>query len=355
MEVRPDPPPISERIQLVRKENEALKASIRTNRDRMRDTTLKAEAKDLAPLRLDRLRCRRTLVGHLGKVYSIQWAPDSQHLVSASQDGKILVWDALSGNKTRAIPLRSTWVMTCSMAPSMRMVACGGLENVCTVYDLSSRNESGVAGAQVLRELTAHTGYLSSCRFVTDHELLTASGDMTAAHWDVQSGTRIAELRGHLGDVMSVVPSPTDPALALTGSCDATARMWDLRCAECVSTFSGHDSDVNAVQWAPSGLVFATASDDASLRLWDVRADRELASYSDNSIISTATSVSFSRSGRVLFGGYASYQCIAWDTLRGERVSILEGHSNTVSCVDVTRDGLALATASWDNTIKVWA
>ena len=37
---------------------------------------------------------RRTLKGHLAKVYSLQWADDSRNLVSASQDGKLIVWDA---------------------------------------------------------------------------------------------------------------------------------------------------------------------------------------------------------------------------------------------------------------------
>ena len=35
---------------------------------------------------------RRILKGHLAKVYAMQWAGDSEHLVSASQDGKLIIW-----------------------------------------------------------------------------------------------------------------------------------------------------------------------------------------------------------------------------------------------------------------------
>ena len=48
----------------------------------------------------------------------MHWAEDRTHLVSASQDGKLLVWDGLTTNKIHAIPLRSSWVMTCAYSPS---------------------------------------------------------------------------------------------------------------------------------------------------------------------------------------------------------------------------------------------
>lgn len=57
----------------------------------------------------------------------------SRNLVSASQDGKLIVWDGYTTNKVHAIPLRSSWVMTCAYAPSGNYVACGGLDNICSV------------------------------------------------------------------------------------------------------------------------------------------------------------------------------------------------------------------------------
>lgn len=42
--------------------------------------------------------------------------------------------------KVHAIPLRSSWVMTCAYAPSGAYVACGGLDNVCSIYSLKTRN-----------------------------------------------------------------------------------------------------------------------------------------------------------------------------------------------------------------------
>lgn len=103
----------------------------------------------------------------------------------------------------------------------------------------------------------------------------------------------------------------------------------------------------------PNGDAFATGSDDASCRLFDIRADRELNTYTHDNILCGITSVAFSISGRILFGGYDDWTCNVWDTLKGERVGVLTGHENRVSCLGVSVDGMALCTGSWDSTLKV--
>jgi guanine nucleotide-binding protein G(I)/G(S)/G(T) subunit beta-1 len=59
-------------------------------------------------------------------------------LVSASQDGKLIVWNGVTTNKVQAIPLRSSWVMTCAFEDQHNeLVACGGLDNLCSIYNLN--------------------------------------------------------------------------------------------------------------------------------------------------------------------------------------------------------------------------
>lgn len=112
-------------------------------------------------------------------------------------------------------------------------------------------------------------------------------------------------------------------------------------------------SSIFPASFFPNGDAFATGSDDASCRLFDIRADRELNSFTHDNILCGITSVAFSISGRVLFGGYDDWTCNVWDTLKGERVGVLTGHENRVSCLGVSADGMALCTGSWDSTLRV--
>ena len=104
----------------------------------------------------------------------------------------------------------------------------------------------------------------------------------------------------------------------------------------------------------PTGDAFATASDDASCRLFDLRADKELTIYTHDQVLCGITAISFSVSGRLLYGGTDSYDVNIFDVLKGERVGVLSGaHESRVSALGVSKDGMALATGSWDSTLRV--
>ncbi len=98
-----------------------------------------------------------------------------------------------------------------------------------------------------------------------------------------------------------------------------------------------------------------TGSDDASCKLFDLRADREVSKYNKESILFGVNAIDFSSSGRILFAGYNDYAVNMWDTLKGHRIAMLYGHENRVSSLKVSPDGTAIATGSWDYSLKIWA
>ncbi|XP_063718461.1 guanine nucleotide-binding protein subunit beta-1-like [Symsagittifera roscoffensis] len=336
-------------IERLRQEADNLKNQIREARKQASDASLAEVVASVPAVQRITVRTRRTMRGHLAKIYAMHWSADSKNLVSASQDGKLIVWDTYTTNKVHAIPLRSSWVMTCAYAPSGNLVASGGLDNVCSIYTLRTRE----GNVKVSRELSGHTGYLSCCRFINDNEIITSSGDMTCGLWDIEKSTLVTQFANHTGDVMFLSIFP-ESRVFLSGACDASAKLWDIRDGQCKQTFTGHESDINAVTFFPSGQAFATGSDDATCRLFDIRADQELALYAHDQIICGITSVSFSKSGRLLFAGYDDFNANIWDSLKTERSGVLAGHDNRVSCLGVTDDGMAVATGSWDSFLRVW-
>lgn len=304
------------------------------------------------------LKKRRDLKGHFGKVYAMHWGgPGTYKLVSASQDGKLIIWNAVTTNKMQAIPLRSSWVMTCAFEQTdNKLVACGGLDNMCSIYQLTQE----AALNRATGELAGHDGYLSCCRFLDPEKIVTSSGDSTCVLWNIRDNRQISQFVDHAGDVMSVSPSPTDPNTFVSGSCDATCKVWDIRVNRAVMTYEGHESDINDCQMMPNGQAFATGSDDSSCRLYDLRSHQEVNQYVNQSILCGITSVAFSSSGRLLCGGYDDFCCNIWDTIQPESentgpVQQIKQHENRVSCVGVQSDGMALVTGSWDTLLRVFA
>lgn len=344
-----------EKIDQVKKEIESIRKQISDIRSQDSGTHLRETKGN--PLSVA-LKQRRVLKGHFGKIYAMHWSADSKHLVSASQDGKLIIWNGFTTNKTHAIPLRSSWVMTCAYAPSGSFVACGGLDNLCSIYKLNPGHGNNMEQTRMAhRELAQHEGYLSCCRFLSDAEILTSSGDSTCILWDIENKTAKTTFSEHSGDVMSVSITDSNPNIFVSGSCDANAKVWDIRAGKCTKTFTGfHESDINSVQFFPDGNAFGTGSDDSSCRLFDIRTFRQMNLYSSDRILCGITSVAFSLSGRMLFAGYDDFNCQVWDTLSGQMVQTLNpAHENRVSCLGVPADGRALCTGSWDTTLKVWA
>mmetsp|Transcript_19040 Transcript_19040/g.30781 ORF Transcript_19040/g.30781 Transcript_19040/m.30781 type:complete len:346 (+) Transcript_19040:65-1102(+) len=299
------------------------------------------------------IKMRRTLKGHFGKVYAMNWAGDSQTLVSASQDGKLIVWNAYTTNKVQAIPLRSSWVMTCAFEQTKgNLIACGGLDNVCSIYNIQQQSTN----ARAAKELVAHDGYLSCCRFMDEGHVVTSSGDSSCIYWDVDTGDVVKTFTDHTGDVMSVAVSTENSNIFVSGSVDTTAKIWDLRIGKCVQTHTGHTQDINSVAFFPDGFAIGTGSDDSSCRLFDMRCYGEVNKFQSDRITCGITSVAFSKSGRLLFGGYDDFNTYAWDTLANQSVFSLQGpHENRVSCLGVNGKGDALCTGSWDTNLKIWA
>ncbi|KAF4366066.1 hypothetical protein CsatB_023122 [Cannabis sativa] len=315
------------------------------------------------------LVCCRTLQGHAGKVYSLDWTPEKNRIVSASQDGRLIVWNALTSQKTHAIKLPCAWVMTCAFSPTGQSVACGGLDSVCSIFNLSSQTDKD-GNLPVAKMLSGHKGYVSSCQYVPEEDahLITSSGDQTCVLWDITTGLRTSVFggefqSGHTADVLSVSINGSNPRMFVSGSCDTTARLWDTRVASrAVRTFHGHEGDVNSVKFFPDGNRFGTGSDDGTCRLFDIRTGHQLQVYhqrhgdNDNPHV---TSIAFSTSGRLLFVGYTNGDCYVWDTLLAEVVlnlgSLQNSHEGRISCLGLSADGSALCTGSWDTNLKIWA
>lgn len=347
-----------EKLKILNKELNELKSKFEENREDVDDSFNEVfQTKKMKPL-LAIPKARRLLKGHFGKIYSLSWAEKfdgkevDRILASVSQDGKLIVWEAFNNEKLHTIYLPSSWIMACSIEKEEgKIIACGGLDNIITLYALSSRSES-----RVQKELSGHDAYISCVNFMSSSNFVTSSGDNSCKYWDIESAIATSTFSEHLSDVMSVSCNPEDINLFISGSCDAYIKMWDIRQPKSAGTFSGHESEINSVQYLPNGLAFCSGSDDTTCKLFDVRSYKVINSYSNDHITIGASSVDVSHSGRLIFAGYDDKSCKVWDVTNGKvPVWVLQGHETRVSCVGVNKTGTAVATGSWDTTLRIWA
>lgn len=138
----------------------------------------------------------------------LDWTPERDRIVSASQDGRLIVWNAQTSQKTHAIKLPCAWVMTCAFSPTGQSVACGGLDSMCSIFNLNSATDRD-GNLPVSVTLNGHKGYVSCCQYVPDKDIhfITSSGDQTCVLWDITTGLRTTVFggvfqSGHTADVL---------------------------------------------------------------------------------------------------------------------------------------------------------
>lgn len=159
----------------------------------------------------------------------------------------------------------------------------------------------------------------------------------------------IAQLRGHGGPVRALAISP-DGRTAISGSFDSTAIRWSLtrNAAEQVLRF--HADAVNAVVLLRDGRA-ATAGADGRIAIWTAGNTEPDAVLEGHTAPIAALAVS---------PDGATLASASWDqTLRlwplgGGAPRVLEGHTQNVNGVAFAADGRTLISVSYDQSVRIW-
>jgi len=307
------------------------------------------------------------------KVSAASWWKDDEHICVVLQDGKIIIHNAKVPKNSKCYFLSmNTWIMAAEFSPSGDKLAVGGLDNICTIYDipdLTAEDIDPVPDVKPKHTLEKHGGYLNTCKWLTNEKIITGSGDCSSMLWDLGSFDRVSvkeptrTFLGHSKDVAALDTWAGEENMFISGSSDTYAKLWDIRVNEtngCVATFNGHLKAVTSVRKIHGVDAFVTGSEDGSCRMFDMRAMKCVQLYgtpSEEDDDTTVTVVNMSKSGRLLFAGDNQGGVTVYDMLTAEVVESLNYHNAEMSVIEMSHDGLCLATGSRSttNNFTLWA
>jgi platelet-activating factor acetylhydrolase IB subunit alpha len=208
--------------------------------------------------------CLRTLRGHDHTISAVVFLPKpgltsgggsetkngidpavagSQHVLSASRDATVKLWDVETGFCDYTFSDHSDWVRALAVRQSDGSLwASSGNDQVIYVYDSATK--------QKVVELRGHEHVVEAVAFVTEQALKSGTAQRQTKHTET--------VRDYLA----------------SGSRDRTVRLWKISEASCIATFKAHENWVRGVVIHPSGNYVISCADDKSIRVFDVKNKR---------------------------------------------------------------------------------
>jgi WD40 repeat protein len=203
-----------------------------------------------------------TLQGHSGYVETVKFSPDGHHLVSASRDRTVRLWN-IAGH--------TGVVNSVAFGPDGETLATGGSDRTAIIWDVSGNYP------RLRHTLRGHIDQVYRVAFGAEGKRLATAGfDNRVKLWDVKSGTEIENFEKHVDQLRDVAFSADGRYLA-SGGADGYAWLYDLESGDPeasairVKHFEGDDwAQVSAVAFRPGTGEWASAGYDGRARLWSL-------------------------------------------------------------------------------------
>jgi WD40 repeat protein len=287
-------------------------------------------------------RVRHTLIGHELSVRALVATKHGHVLCSGSADTRIKIWSLINFECIETIEAHDQPIN------ALRLTVNGHL---LSASDDGTIKLWQVDGGILLREMGTHESAVHALALDKSEKRLM-SGDWSGhvKVWDVESGECVHTIKAHKCGVNALLVN-RDGELISAGF-DKSVKKWGLVAGECFRTIKqAHGSSVLALAINQSKNVLISASFDATLKMWDINSGvliRTLLGhkFSVNAVVVTENGI--------LCSGGDDFMIRMWDAETGRFDNYLTGHKKSITALAVTRDGF-LASASRDLTIRIWS
>jgi WD40 repeat protein/serine/threonine protein kinase/tetratricopeptide (TPR) repeat protein len=305
-------------------------------------------------------RTARASLTHLDPVRVVAFSPDGKRMVtgggsySGRYRGEAQLWDPATGQLVGALP-HNYMVTAALFSPDSQTVLTASQDGMARLWEAATGKPIG----QPFQNL----GYTFVVAFSPDSKTFVTGGwDRNVRLWEVKTGKMIGQPWLHLGSVTDAAFSP-DGQTVVTASQDGMARLWDVRTGKVrgkpfqhertvrTDVFSPDRRAIVRVAFSSDRKTIVTGCEDNTARLWDARTGKPLGPPLAHQ--TPVTWVAFSRDGTLLLtAGMKTVRL--WETATGKPVGEPLQHPESLLAVALSPDGTAVLTGSRDRTARLW-
>jgi len=289
-----------------------------------------------------------TLKDHKGSVKAVAFRNDGQLLASGSQDGTVILWNPLTGEKIKTLIEHNDIVYSVAFG-SDGLLASASLDGTIILWN-STRGEK-------LQDLT-HNG-VRCITFSPDGQFLASGAQNGEVKiWNSNTGEeQVQDILKHEGDVTSVAFSP-DGTLLASGSYDSTVKLWNFKNRKIVKTLELKNLELPVIYVYSITFIsdsqLAIGLQDGTIKLWNFTKDTATGVKVLQGHQSKVISIAFSPKIQLLASGSQNGTIKLWYPNMSAEQANIEGHRGSVNSINFSPDGKLLASGSDDGNVRLW-
>lgn len=200
------------------------------------------------------LDAKHTLTGHTDHIYAVAFTPDSQRVVTGSDDHTLRLWQVADGKRLATLTGHTDKVYSVAISPQDGTIASGSVDYTIRLWE-------GQTG-RLIKTLANQDANVSSLSFSPDGRYLISGvggkGSNTHCHvWSIPDGQEIVTYRGHDNVVIATAVSPDGRWVATGGGDNQEIHLWSLREGQLKQRLRGVGASTWAVGFSADGRELA--------------------------------------------------------------------------------------------------
>jgi WD40 repeat protein/serine/threonine protein kinase len=210
-------------------------------------------------------------IGEQSWTFPMTFDPEGRYLLNEGPDHSVRVWDLRTRQETGVLGRHREYIFCLTFSPDGRRLASASMDGTVKVWPWDPARLRHEQEPELTLHVRVTTGYSNRVAFHTDSQHLATGGpEHTVQIWDVtQAGQKPQMLRGHTGDVLAVAYSRDGRWFASAGQ-DTTIRLWDAKSGELRHTLRGHTGWVSSLAFSPDSQRLVSGSMDWTVKVWDL-------------------------------------------------------------------------------------
>lgn len=315
------------------------------------------------------------LVGHESPVHAVDYSPDGRFILSGSEAGKLILWDAVNGVEM-GTAAHSGVITAVAWSPEGDYFAtrssCESL-NIWSTRDFTTETTTplvkiGSVGCDDISTSSSDVPFFITTwgkkvawspdgRFVA---YPSGKNLQRLSMTDVENGDAQPRTLASANHSLTTLAWSPDGRAIVTASTIQdvfSLAIWDAATGEKLRDLNGYET--HAVDWSPDSQWILTGSDfawgggDRSLKVWDANTGFARETFADYT--GKVGIVAWSPDGGLIATvDRWSSDLKIWDAVSGAEMDTLSGHGSMISDLAWSPDGQSIVSASKDDSLKIW-